>query len=170
MVEEGEVPLDEERGTERKTLVWHLDWNRKVAVSKVSGLTWEQATQRLGPSATSAAGIIRHLTDVERWWFRRHLAGESDVPFRWSEIENDVEFQFDESDTLAAVIADYELACRESRAIIESHTLEDRCARPTGAVHPSLRWLLVHMIEETARHNGHLDIYVELLTGRTGEL
>ena len=163
------MPLDEERGTEREMLEAHLDANREIAVVKVTGLTWERATQRLGPSATSAAGIVRHLTDVERFWFRRHLDGQDDVPFRWSDTEPDLEFEFGDSDTLEAVIADYRAACEESRQVASRYQLEDQLTRPEDSGNrPSLRWVLCHMIDETARHNGHLDIYRELLDGRTG--
>jgi len=163
------MALDEQIGTERETLEAHLEQNREIAISKVRGLSWDQATTRLGASATSAAGIIRHLTDVERWWFRRHLAGENDVPFRWSDTEEDLEFVFSHDDNLDAVIADYEAACAESREITARYELTDQAIRPdhTGE-RPSLRWIYVHMIEETARHNGHLDIYRELLDGEIG--
>jgi len=163
------MALDEQFGTERETLEVHLEQNREIAISKVHGLSWDQATTRLGASATSAAGIIRHLTDVERWWFRRHLAGDNDVPFRWSDTEEDLEFVFSDDDNLDAVIADYEAACAESREITARYELTDQAIRAdhTGE-RPSLRWIYVHMIEETARHNGHLDIYRELLDGEIG--
>jgi uncharacterized damage-inducible protein DinB len=163
------MPLDEQFGTERETLEAHLEQNREIAISKVRGLPWDQAMTRLGASATSAAGIIRHLTDVERWWFRRFLAGENEVPFRWSDTEEDLEFLFTDDDNLDAVIADYEAACAESRSISARYELTDQAVRAdhTGE-RPSLRWIYVHMIEETARHNGHLDIYRELLDGQVG--
>jgi hypothetical protein len=163
------MPLDEEHGTEREMLEAHLDGNREVVVLKVSGLSWKQATQRLGPSATSAAGIVRHLTDVERWWFRRHLDGQDNVPFRWSDTEADLEFEFDDTDSLEAVLADYQAACAESREVAARYELDNQMTRPEDSGNrPSLRWILVHMHDETARHNGHLDIYRELLDGTTG--
>lgn len=163
------MPLDEEHGTEREMLEAHLDSNRAIVVSKVTGLSWDDATRRLGPSATSAAGVVRHLADVERWWFRRHLDGQDEVPFRWSESERDREFTFDASDSLDAIVTDYMVACAESREVAARYALEDQLTRPDeGNFRPSLRWVMCHMIEETARHNGHLDIYRELLDGRVG--
>ena len=163
------VALDEEKGTEREMLEAHLDGNREVVVLKVRGLSWELATRRLGPSATSAAGIVRHLTDVERFWFRHHLDGQDGVPFRWSDTEPDLEFEFDETDSLESVIADYLAACDESRQVAARYELDDQMLRPEASGNrPSLRWILVHMHDETARHNGHLDIYRELLDGATG--
>ena len=163
------MPLDEERGTEREMLEAHLDANRAIVVAKVTGLAWDRATCRLGPSATSAAGIVRHLTDVERWWFRHHLDGQDGVPFRWSATEADREFDFTDTDSLDAVVADYVAACAESREVSARYSLDDQLARPEDSGHrPSLRWVMCHMLEETARHNGHLDIYRELLDGSTG--
>jgi hypothetical protein len=161
--------MDEETGSERHILEGHLDQNREIVVSKVDGLTWEQATRRLGPSATSAAGIVKHLTDVERWWFRRNLDGQRDVPFAWSDDEDDLEFQFGPGDSLESLVAEYVRACEESRAVCARYELTDQIHPPRhGEPRSSLRWVYVHMIEETARHNGHLDIYRELLDGQVG--
>lgn len=160
--------MDEENGSERHILEGHLDENRATVVRKASGLTWEQATRRLGPTATSIAGIVKHLTDVERWWFRRSLAGEDDVPFSWSATEPDLEFELGAHDTLDSLIAEYERACDESRAVAARYELTDRILAPhPGQPRSSLRWVYVHMVEEVARHNGHLDIYRELIDGQT---
>lgn len=160
--------MDEETGSERHILEAHLDANRATVVRKVSGLTWEQATRRLGPSATSAAGVLKHLIDVERWWFRRNLGAEDDVPFSWSDTEPDLEFEFGPDDTLDTLIAEYGRACDESRTIAARFELTDQIRAPReGEPRSSLRWVYVHMIEEVARHNGHLDIYRELIDGQT---
>jgi uncharacterized damage-inducible protein DinB len=162
--------MDSETGSERHILEAHLDENRATVVRKCTGLSWEDATRRLGPTATSVAGVLKHLIDVERWWFRHHLAGETGVPFSWSDDEEDLEFEMSDTDTLEGLIAEYDLACGESRAVATAHGLDDQIGRPVhwlGGARPSLRWVYVHMIEETARHNGHLDIYRELIDGQT---
>lgn len=160
--------LDIESGSERETLEAHLDENRATVVRKATGLTWEQATTRLGPTPTSVAGILKHLVNVERWWFRRHLAGESEVPFDWTDDDLDLEFEMQPGDSLESLLAQYAVACEESRAVAAQHALEDPSAREwNGGRRPSLRWIYVHMVEELARHNGHLDIYRELLDGTT---
>jgi uncharacterized damage-inducible protein DinB len=160
--------MDEETGSERHILEAHLDQNRATVVRKACGLTWEQATRRLGPSATSVAGIVKHLIDVERWWFRRNLGAEDDVPFAWSDTEPDLEFSFGPDETLDSLIAEYVRACDESRAVAARYELTDRIRAPRdGEPRSSLRWVYVHMIEEVARHNGHLDIYRELIDGQT---
>lgn len=162
------MSLDIEHADERTTLEAHLEGNRATVLRKCSGLSWEDATRRLGPTPTSVAGILKHLVNVERWWFRRHLGGEDDVPFDWTDDDLDLEFEMGPGDSLDALRAAYATACDESRAIASGLGLEDQAARATHDGHrPSLRWVYVHMIEELARHNGHLDIYREILDGQT---
>ena len=154
---------------ERELLEAHLEGNRAEVRRKVTGLDWEQATTRLGVSVTSAAGIVKHLTDVERWWFRHQLEGEEGVPFAWNDDDPDLEFELSDTDTLEALLDDYDRACDEARVAAARHGLDDQIARPVrwmDGQRPSLRWVYLHMIEETARHNGHLDIYRELLDGQ----
>lgn len=162
--------MDIQAGGERELLEGHLDGMRATVARKVSGLSWEDATRRLGPTATSAAGIVKHLTDVERHWFRKHLRGEEHVPFAWSHVVDDLEFQFVAGETLEGLLDVYGTACAESRAAAAEHSLDDQLVvgvRWLGGSRPSLRWVYIHMIEETARHNGHLDIYRELIDGTT---
>jgi uncharacterized damage-inducible protein DinB len=160
--------MDEQTGTERHILEAHLDANRATVVRKSSGLSWEQATRRLGPSATSVAGVLKHLINVERWWFRHNLDAEDGVPFDWSDDIPDLEFEFGPADSLDSLIVAYEVACAQSRDVAAGYELTDQMNRPeSNGNRPSLRWILVHMIEETARHNGHLDIYRELIDGQT---
>jgi len=162
--------MDVETGSERTLLEAHLDNARSEVRRKVTGLPWELAVRRLGPSATSAAGIVKHLTDVERFWFRLQLDGQVAVPFAWSDDVPDLEFELTSEDSLASLLADFDRACEESREVAARHGLEDQTVHPVrwlGGARPSLRWILVHMVEETSRHNGHLDIYRELLDGQT---
>ncbi|MCC9177968.1 mycothiol transferase [Arthrobacter sp. zg-Y750] len=88
-------------------------------------------------------------------------------PTRWSEEDPDGEFRVSPQDSLAGIIADYEAACEQSREVMRRHGLEDRCRGGGGK--QNVRWVLVHMIEETGRHCGHLDILRELLDGSTGD-
>jgi uncharacterized damage-inducible protein DinB len=152
--------------TERETLESFLDLNRATIVYKATGLTDEDAAKRLLPSETSVSGLIRHLADVERSWFRDDLAGEDDVPTRWSDDDPDGEFRVTAADQLSDIIADYEQACSESRQVAAKFELDDRGVHNADV---TLRWILVHMIEETARHCGHIDILREMLDGATGE-
>jgi hypothetical protein len=160
--------VDVSGGGEREILAGVLDAQREDVHRRLAGLTWDLAVTRLGPTPTSAAGIVKHLTDVERWWFRHHLDAEEDVPFAWSQTEKDREFVLHDGESLEGLLEDYARACDESRAVAARHSLDDLTAHPVnwlGGAQPSLRWIYAHMIEETARHLGHLDIYRELLDG-----
>lgn len=152
---------------DRETLEGFLDFLRASVVHKASGLSDADAVRRLLPSLTTVSGLIRHLADVERGWFREDIDGQRDVPKRWSDEDPDGEFRVTERDSLADVIADYEAACTESRAVTERYSLDDSCT--AGGRKHNVRWVLVHMIEETGRHCGHIDILRELLDGTTGE-
>lgn len=160
-----------EQTEERRLCESRLDYYRGVVISKCDGLNLEQAALRLGPSLTSMAGIVKHLTNVERWWFRRMLDGEDLMPPGRETGSRDPEFVVAADDTLESLIVEYEMACRESREIAGAHGLDDLMVRNVDWLHgrpESLRWLYGHMITETARHCGHLDIYRELLDGRIG--
>ncbi len=160
-------PQAPERGGERETLEGFLDFQRASIVWKASGLSDADAARRLLPSLTTVSGIIRHLADVERSWFREDMAGTTLVRTRWSEDDPDGEFRVTERDSLAAIIADYELACAESREVAAQFRLDDRSA--TGGGRFTLRWIILHLTEETARHLGHIDLLRELLDGAVGE-
>jgi hypothetical protein len=160
--------VDVRAGGEREVLAGVLDAQRDEVHRRLEGLSWDLAVRRLGPTPTSAAGIVKHLTDVEWWWFRHHLDAEEGVPFAWSQTEKDQEFVLREGESLDGLLGKYTRACDESRAVAGRHSLDDLTAHPVGwlgGAQPSLRWIYAHMIEETARHLGHLDIYRELLDG-----
>lgn len=154
-------------GNEREILCGFLDFLRATAVFKAQGLSDADAARRVLPSLTTVSGLLRHLADVERSWFRERLDGQDGVPTRWSDEEPDGEFLVGPGDSLAGIISDYEDACAESREVLSRYSLDD-ISRNTAAGH-NVRWILTHMIEETGRHCGHLDIVRELLDGATGE-
>lgn len=160
-------PQPPDRGDERELLEGFLDLQRATVVYKATGLGDDDAARRLLPSLTTVGGLIRHLADVERSWFHEVMDGESDVSYRWSEEDPDGEFRITDEDTLADIIADYESAVAESRAVQRKHSLDEECRGRDGRF--SLRWITVHLIEETARHIGHIDILREMLDGATGE-
>jgi hypothetical protein len=149
---------------ERATLQMFLDWQRATLLFKCSGLTGPQLAERaLPPSELSLLGLIRHLTNVERIWFRQRFADEpvDDVYGR--------EEAFTQTDPARAA-ADYARLTEEFRladAAAENAPLD---AAFTHRGEPlSLRFIYVHMIEEYARHNGHADLLRERIDGVTGE-
>ena len=146
---------------ERDMLVLFLDYLRESVIVKASGLAPDLATRALVPSGTSLLGLVKHLTYVEVVWFPWTFAGRQlTLP----------ESALDARDTEASVVGAYRAAIAQSNEIVaEHHDLDRRCARRATAPEPmSLRWVLVHMVEETARHAGHADILREQLDGEVG--
>ena len=161
---------------ERATLTEFLDWYRLTLVLKASGLTDEQARTRFVPSKTTIMGLVRHSAEVERHWFQRMFLGHDadDVYRRGVGVAENPDLDWDGIDdaSIADAIADYEAECEKARAITAAAHLDAlsvRRARGYGDRSVSLRWILVHMIEETARHVGHADILRELTDGTTGD-
>ncbi|MEF2978246.1 DinB family protein [Subtercola sp. YIM 133946] len=172
LVSTGTLPADTRidppgRAGERESLESFLALQRQSIVYKASGLSDHDAARRLLPSITTVSGVIRHLADVERSWFREVMAGEQNIAYRWSDDDPDGEFRVSADDALDDIIADYLSACAESNEIIASHTLDDVCVGRDNRF--TLRWIMQHLIEETARHLGHIDVLRELLDGAVGE-
>jgi Protein of unknown function (DUF664) len=156
-----------EQGSERETLTGLLDFLRATVVNKVAGLTDEQAFGTPVPaSALTPAGLVKHLAGVERFWFSIDFAG-ADLPWPWTEDDQHGNFRLASDDTLASIVADYRHECERSRRAIDGADLDDQ-ARGEGLTF-TLRYALAHMVEETARHCGHLDLLRESIDGQTGE-
>jgi uncharacterized damage-inducible protein DinB len=162
-------PVLARTGDERAILTSFLDFHRGVLLRKLRGLSDADARRRLVPSATTLAGLVKHLTLVERNWFPTLLAPEPGDVYLTSEEEAVASFTLDDQETVAGLIEAYERACARSRTIAASFDLDHVVPHPQlGEV--SLRWILVHLIEETARHAGHADILRELTDGETGAI
>ncbi|MGV9215001.1 DinB family protein [Micromonospora sp. RB23] len=154
-------------GDERAVLEAFLDFHRSMVVRKVRGLSDDEAARRLVPSATTLAGLVKHLALVERNWFPVLLAPEPGDVYLRSEEDAVASFTLDERDTVDGLVEAYERACDRSRAVVARFDLDHVVPHPQlGEV--SVRWILVHLVEETARHAGHADILRELTDGSTG--
>jgi hypothetical protein len=157
------------RGSERETLQGALDWYRAVVEHKVDGLTLDQARSVLTPTGLSILGVIKHLGLVERDWFGNIFAGEA-VESADSGEDNSADFVIEPGDTVESVLGFYRDEAERSREVAADSLLESLSARETSlGEHVSLRWVLVHMLEETARHAGHMDLMRESIDGRTGD-
>lgn len=152
---------------EKATLSAFLDWYRDAALRKVEGLDREALTRRLVPSLTNLLGIVKHLAYVERSWFRMTFRGESVTRPRTA-ADPGAEFRVGEDEGTAEIIALYRDEIEHARAIVAAAGLNDHAAREDRRDY-TLRWIMVHMIEETARHVGHADILREQIDGATGE-
>jgi hypothetical protein len=145
---------------EKSVLLGFLNYLRASAMNKVRGAPEPQVRNpSLVPSGTNPLGLIKHLAHVERHWF---LGVEFED---WQRT-----FTADAADTVESLVADSADAVAQANAVIaECEDLSSQDWRPPGAKRtPSMRWALTHMIEETARHAGHLDILRELIDGTTG--
>jgi uncharacterized damage-inducible protein DinB len=155
---------------ERTMLESWLDFHRRTLVSKCAGLTAEQLRSRsVEPSNLSLLGLVRHMAEVERDWFRTRFAGER-TGFLYCS-EDDLDADFDNVDTADAE-ADFEVFSREvelARQVAAGRSLDETYLDPRRDAEMSLRWIYVHMIEEYARHNGHADLLRERIDGVTGE-
>ena len=144
-----------------------LEFHRMTLLLKCEGLDDEQRRRQPIPtSLLSLHGLVRHMADVERNWFRRTLLSEADVPYRYRDrADDDGDLRLDDADwetDLAAWNEECEMS-RTAAAARELDEVGDRHGQPC-----SLRWIYVHMIEEYARHNGHADLIRELVDGDVG--
>ena len=154
-------------GPGKEMLLVMLDNNRAIMVWKLAGLTREQAVRPVVASGTSLLGMIKHLAYVERWWFDDFFAG-NDVEYPWSDGDPDADFRIEDDETIESVIALYEEAIARSNAITAEAQMDDLSFRDRNGEHRAMRWIVAHMIEETARHAGHADIVRELIDETTG--
>ena len=139
---------------------------------KIDGVSDADLRRSMVPSGTTLLGMVKHLAYVERSWFQR-VFSNIDVEFPWTDEDPDADFRIEPDETTSEIVELYKGECQKSRDITDAASLDDLARfkypddpRPGNV---SLRWILVHMIEETARHNGHADILREQIDGSTGE-
>jgi len=156
-------------GDEKAMLSAFLDRYRETILWKLEGVTTEQASARLVPSASTLLGIVKHLAYVERGWFPIYFAG-GPVNYPWAEDEPDpdIDFRVSVTDTIESVSRLYREEIVRSREIVAGASLDD-LSKEQNRGPRTLRWIMVHMIEETARHAGHADILRELTDGAIGQ-
>jgi Protein of unknown function (DUF664) len=161
------VGQPEGTGGERQVLEAFLDFHRQVLVSKVDGISENEARHRRVPSKTTLAGLIKHMVGVERGWFQEVLAGRTPADIGPNVGGGDESWDLAENETVGSLVTEYEQACAQSRRTAARFALDDTVPLDLGQV--SLRWIYVHMIEETARHVGHADILREQTDGVAGQ-
>jgi uncharacterized damage-inducible protein DinB len=143
---------------ERDLLLAYLQRQRELVRWKCAGLDEDAARGQSTPTGLTIHGVVRHLAGVERGWLREHFAGGP------KERVRDDEF-LPQADSLADLLAAYREECARCDEVIAAHDLDDVSAHRDH----SLRWILLHLVEETSRHLGHLDVLCEQADGRTGE-
>jgi hypothetical protein len=168
--EEEETPVYKRvpvTGGEKESLQVALDRHRDVMLWKLEGLDDEQLRRPMTPSGTNLLGLVKHLAAVEYGWFCETFGREIE-PLPFDEDDPDADLRVALEETTADVLAFYGRArAAADRAIAEVPLEETGTAWFGEAV--SMRWVMIHMVEETARHAGHADILRELIDGATGD-
>jgi uncharacterized damage-inducible protein DinB len=176
--EQGRVDTPFE-GTEAETLLGFLDYQRATFAWKTRGLTDDQLRQGLPPTSMTLAGMLKHLAVVEDGWFAR-VASDAPMPEPWVSVDWDSDPDWDWSsahEQTGDELRDlWNARVENSRAVVATQLsqgvaegLDRTHSAWGGAGRVSLRWILCHMIEEYARHNGHADLLRESIDGETGE-
>ncbi|MFW0783630.1 DinB family protein [Gordonia sp. CPCC 206044] len=163
-------PMPPLNADERTTLEGWLDFHRATLAVKCDGLDDAQAaTASAPPSGFTLTGLVQHMAEVERNWFRRVLTGERVAPIYDPQADPDGPdggFAVAEGATLRDALTTWQAEITRSRELCAARSLTDTGSIRGQAV--SLRWIYVHMIEEYARHNGHADLLRERIDGMTG--
>ncbi|WP_382304071.1 DinB family protein [Herbiconiux sp. UC225_62] len=156
---------------ERSTLLTMLQYTRDTGIEKATGLTDAQAAAT--PLATSplmsVGAVLNHMRWVEHSWIENRFVGGPDLG-PWTDESPDQEFIDGSVLPLQTVIDGYRAQAATTDALIAGLELDDRSQTAfRSGEHPTLRWVILHLIEENARHNGHIDILRELADGTTGD-
>ena len=158
-----DTPTDKEKAA----IADVLDTYRDVVRWKVEGVSRAEAIRPIVTSGTSLLGVVKHLAYVERYWFQAVLGGD-DAAFPWSTDDPDADWRIEDDETVADILELYERECATSREVL--HRLESLDGEfPRRDELLTARVILLHMIEEMARHAGHMDIARELVDGTTGD-
>lgn len=158
---------------ERTMLLAYLDYHRETLRQKAGGLDQAQLAATLPPSGMTLGGMVKHLGLVENSWLRDRFAGDG-LSEPWASTDWDADYDWDwnsaRDDSVEELWALYEQMIADADAVIAGAQLDDHAAKPSRSGAPmSLRWILLHLIEEYARHNGHADLIRESIDGATGE-
>ncbi len=154
-------------GTEMEILRTSLDRHRDAVLWKLAGLDDAQARRPMTPSGTSLLGLVKHLAATEYGWFSETF-GRDTEPLPFADDDPDADLRPEPGESTADIEAFFHRARAASDQVLDELDL-DAVGTAWFGEEVSLRWVLVHMIEETARHTGHMDIVRELLDGATGD-
>ncbi|GGU76478.1 hypothetical protein GCM10010211_48120 [Streptomyces albospinus] len=153
---------------ERDMLQGWLDFHRDTLLAKCAGLTPEQLVRASNPPSTlTLLGLVRHLTEVERWWFRQCFAGERIGSLYFTEDDPDADFNGLDPAAAEADFAAFRAETAACDTVAAGRGLDETFTTSNGRT-LNLRWVYVHLIEEYARHNGHADLLRQGIDGATG--
>jgi hypothetical protein len=154
-------------GTEKESLHVSLDRHRNAVLWKLEGLADADLRRPMTPSGTNLLGLVKHLAAVEYGWFCQTFGRETE-PMPFDEAEPDADMRARDDETAESILAFYGRARTASDRAIDEIDLETTGMAWFGDA-VSMRWVLIHMVEETARHAGHADIVRELIDGAVGD-
>ncbi len=154
-------------GGEKESLQVSLDRHRDVVLWKLDGLGDEQVRRPMTPSGTSLLGLVKHLAAVEYGWFCETFGREAE-PLPFDDDDENADLRVEPHETTAGIVDFYGRARAAADQVIDELDVDDVGTAWFGDT-VSMRWVLIHMIEETARHTGHMDIVRELIDGMTGD-
>jgi uncharacterized damage-inducible protein DinB len=154
------------RGDERTVLLGVLQRQRDLVGWKLRDTPDEVLGVATTPTGMSLPGLVRHLTNVERSWLRDVFAGQQGLTYDWTEQAPEAEWRVPADTKIADLLADYGAESRQCDAVVTAAPSLDVVSVQRNM---SLRWILLHLIEETARHLGHIDLLREQADGITGE-
>jgi uncharacterized damage-inducible protein DinB len=165
-----ELPEPGTTTDERTMLVEFLDYFRAVLERKVRDLDEDQVRVRVAASSIDLLGLVRHMAEVERWWFRQVFTAEA-ADGIFGDHDPDIEWHHSTSDTLIDALDFWRAEVARAQHIVSGAPSLDTIAafRASARGDVSLRWILVHMIEEYARHCGHADLIREAIDGSVGD-
>jgi uncharacterized damage-inducible protein DinB len=154
--------------SERDMALAYLTYHRQTLARKLEGLTGEQAITRSTVSELTLLGLVRHLTEVERGWVNEDFAGQELPPLYSRPGAPNADFEELDPERLDVDLAAWRAQIVDTDAIVADHLLDETVEHDRmGTI--SLRWILLHLLEEYARHNGHADIIREAIDGDVGE-
>ena len=154
-------------GAEKESLKVALDRHRDAVLWKLEGLDDEQLRRPMVPSGTSLLGLVKHLAAVEYGWFCDTFGREAE-PLPFDDNDPDADLRIEPGETTEDVLAFYGRARAAADQAIDELDIEDTGTAWFGEA-VTMRWVLIHMVEETARHAGHVDILRELIDGMAGD-
>lgn len=154
---------------EREALLGWLDWHRATLLTKLDGLDDDQLRRPVAPSGLTLLGLVKHLTETEHGWFVNEYARLGEPPLFETDDDEEAGFRVEPGETTEQLVQGYLDMCERCRRIVlEAPSLDDVVPNARrGQV--DLRRIVLHMIEETARHNGHADLIRELVDGTVGD-
>jgi hypothetical protein len=164
-----ERPVPPAVAGEREALSAWLDVHRATLLFKLDGLDDEQLRRQVVPSGTTLLGLVKHLTETEHGWFVNEYARLDESPLFETDDDPEAGFRIEPGEATAQIVNNYLAVCDRCRKIVAAAPSLDDTVPNGRHGRIDLRRIMIHMIEETARHNGHADIIRELIDGTVGD-